>query len=158
MSCVQRSLPVHRTLRRLFSVATIAWAVAIPVAALAAGPAVPAAAQMAAALPYAIGAVICHQQAARSFTLWSHQLPVCARCTGLYAGAAFMTLVAAVHAPVLTRRRVALSLAALPTIGTLVYEWSTGIMPSNLLRAIAGVVLGAAVAWVILAALDDQVN
>lgn len=41
------------------------------------------------ALAYLSGSVICHQQPARSFHLASAQLPVCARCTGLYlAGAA----------------------------------------------------------------------
>ena len=48
--------------------------------------------------------------------------------------------------------------AALPTVATLVYEWSTGTMPSNTIRAFAGFPLGAAVALVILAAVDDQVN
>lgn len=33
---------------------------------------------------YAIGSVICHQRADRSFVLDGHQLPVCARCAGLY--------------------------------------------------------------------------
>jgi uncharacterized membrane protein len=149
---------VHRTLRWLFSAPAVLWAAAIPVAAFAAGPAVPVGIQMGAALPYAIGAIVCHQQPARSFALWSHQLPVCARCTGLYVGAAMVALVAAVNAPRVARPRTVLFMAALPTIATLAYEWSTGIMPSNLLRAITGVVLGAAVAWVILAALDDQVN
>ena len=142
----------------MFALVAVAWAAVIPLAALAAGPGVPAAVQVGAALPYAIGAVICHQQPARSFALWSHQLPVCARCTGIYAGAALVTLAAALRSPVVRRRRTLLLLAALPTIATLVFEWSTGITPSNLLRAITGVLLGAAVAWVILAALDDQVN
>jgi uncharacterized membrane protein len=158
MPCVEGHLAVHRTLRWLFSAAAVVWAVAIPAAAFAARPGVTVGIQVSAALPYAIGAIVCHQQPARSFALWSHQLPVCARCTGLYAGAALVALVAAVHAPRVVRRRAVLFMAALPTIATLAYEWSTGIMPSNLLRAITGVVLGAAVALIILSALDDQVN
>jgi len=151
----------------VFSVSAVLWAVALPLAALAAAPAVPAVVQMGAALPYAIGAVICHQQPARSFTLWSHQLPVCARCTGVYGGAAVLVLMASFrrakplrHTSTLTAvgLQKILILAALPTAATLVYEWSTGITPSNPLRAFTGVVLGAAIAWVILAALDDQVN
>lgn len=35
---------------------------------------------------YAIGSVICHQIPDRSFFLDGRQLPVCARCTGLYLG------------------------------------------------------------------------
>jgi hypothetical protein len=39
--------------------------------------------------------------------------------------------------------------AALPTVATLLFEWSTGSTPSNTVRALAGIPLGAAVAWVI---------
>ena len=49
-------------------------------------------------------------------------------------------------------------LASLPTLATLAYEWSTGAMPSHTLRAFAGFPMGAAVALVILTAVDDQVN
>ena len=48
--------------------------------------------------------------------------------------------------------------AALPTIATLAYEWTTGTMPSNSIRALAGFPLGAAVAAIVLAAEDNQVN
>ncbi len=51
-----------------------------------------------------------------------------------------------------------LLLAAAPSLATLAYEWSTGTMPSNTIRAFAGFPLGGAVALVILTALDDQVN
>ena len=37
---------------------------------------------------YAVGGVICHQLPERSFFLEGRQLPVCARCTGLYVGGA----------------------------------------------------------------------
>ena len=136
----------------------------IPTAALAAGRASGAPAfGMLAALPYAIGAVICHQQAARSFALWSQQLPVCARCTGIYVGAAIAALVsmsrlAAMNVVQGFSAAKTIAVAALPTLATLAYEWSTSATPSNIVRAIAGFPLGAAVAWVILAAVDDQVN
>ena len=41
-----------------------------------------------AAIVYGIGGVVCHQRPERSFYLWSTQFPVCARCAGIYAGAA----------------------------------------------------------------------
>ena len=41
-----------------------------------------------AAVVYAVGSLICHQLADRSFHLHGTQLPVCARCFGLYFGAA----------------------------------------------------------------------
>ena len=37
---------------------------------------------------YGIGSLVCHQLPARSFHLWSAQMPVCARCAGIYFGAA----------------------------------------------------------------------
>jgi uncharacterized membrane protein len=40
------------------------------------------------ALAYDAGRVICHQLPERSFFLEGRQLPVCARCTGLYLSAA----------------------------------------------------------------------
>ena len=33
---------------------------------------------------FAVGGLICHQRPERSFFINGHQLPVCARCTGLY--------------------------------------------------------------------------
>jgi uncharacterized membrane protein len=41
-----------------------------------------------AGLTYLIGSVLCHQRPERSFHLAGAQLPVCARCTGLYVGGA----------------------------------------------------------------------
>jgi hypothetical protein len=43
-----------------------------------------------------------------------------------------------------------LALAALPTVVTLAYEWTTGHMPSNTVRALAGLPLGAAVSWIVI--------
>ena len=40
------------------------------------------------ALIFAAGGLICHQRPERSFFLDGHQLPVCARCTGLYLSGA----------------------------------------------------------------------
>jgi uncharacterized membrane protein len=39
-------------------------------------------------LIFAVGSLICHQRPDRSFFVDGHQLPVCARCTGLYLSAA----------------------------------------------------------------------
>jgi uncharacterized membrane protein len=36
-----------------------------------------------------IGSAVCHQMAERSFILQGQQLPVCARCTGIYSGMFF---------------------------------------------------------------------
>jgi hypothetical protein len=37
---------------------------------------------------YGLGSLVCHQKADRSFFSCQRQWPVCARCTGLYLGAA----------------------------------------------------------------------
>jgi len=62
---------------------TLVWAACIvgaPLLAAVSGPLSGAA--------YVFGSIICHQLPDRSFHLAGVQLPVCARCTGLYLGAA----------------------------------------------------------------------
>ena len=85
-------------------------------------------------------------------------MPVCARCTGIYAGAAVTAIVATVRTlrpPSADTwvgpydKRTALVLAGLPTILTLVYEWTTGQTPANWIRAAAGVPIGVVVAWIV---------
>ncbi len=137
--------------RRAFVVATIGWAIALPLATAAAASPHPASAMYLSALSvFVTGRVICHQIAERSFALWGRQMPVCARCTGIYAGAAVAAAVASLRANDSRGAAVpALAVAALPTIATLVFEWTTGITPSNTIRAAAGLPIGAAVAWLI---------
>jgi len=164
-------------LRRAFSGASIAWALTLPLATFAASrPAASSVVYLLALAVYAIGSVICHQRPERSFYLWSHQMPVCARCTGIYVGAALAAIVLALRrgGPARPPRadpstlvlslskdelragtwvgpyaRTILALAALPTIATLAYEWTTGVTPSNWIRAASGLCLGAAVAALI---------
>jgi uncharacterized membrane protein len=150
--------------RRALVGSSVAWALMLPLATFAAAQAQSAHAWSAVALVvYAAGHVICHQLPGRSFHLWAQQMPVCARCTGLYFGASVAAIAAGVmglrpnsgsagFASNPHRARVILLLAALPTISTLVYEWTTGDMPANAVRAAAGFPLGAAVAWLIVRA------
>ncbi|MBI2835693.1 MAG: DUF2085 domain-containing protein [Acidobacteria bacterium] len=115
-----------------------------------------------AATAYLAGSFVCHQQAGRSFHLSGTQLPVCGRCVGLYAGAAISSAMAfglAWFRPARDKRpaigwRAALLGAAVPTVVTLGLEWSHVTPLSNLARAIAGVPLGAVVAWLVAAELD----
>jgi uncharacterized membrane protein len=112
---------------------------------------------------YAVGSLICHQLPARSFHLWTAQLPVCARCTGIYLGAA-AAAVAAVAQPdagaraAVRHARRWLALAVAPTVATLVYEWTAGIAPGNGIRFAAGLPIGIAAAWLVVSASADQVN
>ena len=138
-------------MRRAFAAAAIGWAGALPLGAWAAGVPHAAPAWYAAAVAiYGAGSFVCHQLPPRSFYLWATAMPVCARCTGIYAGAALTALASVVwpgRAAAPGRR--ALILAAVPTLATLAYEWTTGHVPSNLIRAMAGVPLGGVVAWIV---------
>jgi uncharacterized membrane protein len=110
-----------------------------------------------AGLTYLAGALICHQLPGRSFHTAGAQLPVCARCLGIYAGVALTTmfLMPGFRVPrsmVPGSRRVLIG-GTVPTLMTLVMEWLGVWAPSNLARAAAGVVLGAAIAFVVADAL-----
>ena len=137
----------------------LAW-----VALLAAAPLLPT---PAAALLYAAGSLICHQLPDRSFYLQGFQLPVCARCLGLYAGGAIGSMVALLLAPrtgapsvdagagrgFTPRRKRATyaitAIAALPTAITFTLEWGAGWPFTNTTRAVAALPLGAIVAFVV---------
>ena len=87
-------------LRPAFIASSIAWALLLPLAPFLAVRPHPAPALV--AFLYAVyltGGAICHQLPERSFDLWGHQMPVCARCTGIYAGAALAAIVATWMAP-----------------------------------------------------------
>jgi len=106
-----------------------------------------------AGLLYALGSRICHQRPERSFHLFAAQLPVCARCSGIYAGAAIGALLAR-SGPIRARLfssspRMLLVAGALPTLVTLATEWSGVWAAGNEARAAAGVCLGVAVAFVV---------
>ena len=141
-----------------FVALSIAWAVTLPVAAFAASrprPDSTAWGDAFAFIVYDIGRLICHQRPERSFFPFGAQLPVCARCAGIYGGAALMAVVALAwaHSPrrADVARRVLLA-AAVPTVLTLVYEWSSGQTPGHWIRAVSGAPLGAAVTWIVCAA------
>jgi len=118
---------------------------------------------------YLLASVICHQHADRSFHLWGVQLPVCARCTGLYAGAAAGALAAVAAAERQRWRRlrdrssqslgawrIGLIVAAVPTAVTVVLERLFGLGIPNASRAWAGGVLGAAVAWIVVSSIRGR--
>jgi len=140
-------------LRRAFVAAAAAWAAVIFLAPLAAHRPGSAASGFAWAV-YSVGHLVCHQLPERSFALLATPLPVCARCTGLYVGAAAAALFVPAFDDARRRRilagaRALLVVVAIPTAVTLAYEWTTGVMPANWMRAAAGVPLGAAIAWII---------
>ena len=114
---------------------------------------------------YVLGSLVCHQRPERSFHPWDIQVPVCARCEGIYLAAPFgigLILSARRHgSPRLASRRLwqrVVSLACLPTILTLAWEWTTGDMTSGMVRAAAGGVLGAAIAATVAAVATGELR
>jgi uncharacterized membrane protein len=139
-------------MRRAVLAAVVVWACALPLAAYAASrPHAAETVYLFAVAVYHMGAVVCHQLPARSFWLWGVQMPVCARCTGIYTGAALVSVFSIVAVPSIgdAAARRALILASLPTVATLGYEWTTGDMPANWLRALAGLAIGGAIVVVL---------
>jgi len=107
------------------------------------------------ALIYQACALICHQRPERSFHLSGVQLPVCARCFGLYASGAIGALTACIVAERwrgdgrAEDARWALAIAAVPTALTLGCEWIGLWYPSGAARALAAIPLGAVAGWVL---------
>ena len=113
---------------------------------------------------FAVGSVICHQLPERSFFLDGRQLPVFARCTGLYlSGAAGLAVWCTVKLlrgwrPQTVPPRLAMSLLAIVATPTVV-SYLTGVLGvwdgSNLTRAVLAVPLGV-VAGAVVAAVSTK--
>lgn len=106
------------------------------------------------ALAYALASFVCHQLPARSFHYGLVQLPVCARCTGIYTGAAIGSVLFAINMPriaALSRRAVLLASSA-PVAITVALEWAGAWAPGNVIRAVTGLILGVAAAFVVVGA------
>ncbi len=114
---------------------------------------------------YLAGSLVCHQRAARSFHRFGAQLPVCARCSGLYllvplgAWLGFVygrrqQLPARTNEAARVRKwRATLVVAALPTALTVLVEWA-GLAPmTNSVRAMSALPAGLAVGWVVASAI-----
>jgi len=108
-----------------------------------------------AAVVYFAAGQVCHQQPERSFHTHNETWPVCARCAGLYLAAPFGA------AWFLARRRrgsrsvrvtprVVFAMAAVPTVLTIAWEWAGLGVPSNTIRLLSALPLGAAIMWVLL--------
>ena len=104
-----------------------------------------------------IGAIISHQRPERSFFIAAMQMPVCARCTGLYVGAALAVPLALLVASPLPgqRARWIFAAAALPTAITWTLEAGGALAFSNAARFAAALPWGAVAAWLVLAVLGE---
>lgn len=134
----RRYNPGVRHVRTLLAAAAFSW-LTLLAAAPSAALGIPAS-----GATYLFGSFVCHQHAARSFHLGAAQLPVCARCLGLYAGALIGLLIW--RAPSRDRMRTVLLAAAAPTALTWTAE-AIGLWdPGNAMRFGGALPLGAAAA------------
>jgi uncharacterized membrane protein len=124
------------------------------------------------AATYQLGARVCHQHADRSFHIGAVQMPVCARCAGLYGGAAAGAIVGLAWMRPRRRRanllrvlqqhlRPVLLAAACPTVVLWALEHTVNVDMSNWVRCVGALPLGAVVAafvvtWLAGAASDDN--
>lgn len=106
------------------------------------------------AIVYEAAGLICHQRPERSFHLAGVQLPVCARCFGLYVSGAAGAVAASLAAAPVSRRSeggnaaLLLALATVPTAVTVAAEWFGILYPGGVARAVAALPLGIAAGWV----------
>ena len=107
---------------------------------------------------YQAGALVCHQRPERSFHLVGAQLPVCARCFGLYLSGAVVLTFASRNRRSLSARaaRTLLALAALPIATTVALEWLGTIQTSNVQRMLTGLPLGCAAGVMIVRSLSGR--
>jgi hypothetical protein len=141
----------HAAVRRLtaaFLAASLLWLAALVAAPHALHAEAGAPRRLAAGGVYLAGRVVCHQQPERSFVAAGHPLPVCARCTGVYAAVPLACLLALALPGGRARRlwawagtRRGILVAALPTVISVVVEWTTGWTDPGW-RAMTGAVLG----------------
>lgn len=113
----------------------------------------------AAALVYDAAGRICHQRPERSFRLEGIQLPVCARCFGLYAAGvagALLGWTASARRRRPSRDRLLLLAAAFPTAITFSLEFIGLAAFSNISRFVAALPLGLAAGSVFIGALRAE--
>ena len=150
-------------LARLLTAAAIAWPLVAGAAlwqraALSASPGGPSMSALS-AFVYAAASRVCHQRPERSFHTHDVAWPVCARCAGLYLAAPFAALVALrrrSHNASRLQPLQLVALAAIPTALTLFWEWGGLGTPSNLVRFVTAVPLGAAIAFVLIATVSER--
>jgi uncharacterized membrane protein len=151
----------------LVAFAATGWMTAIVTAPRAAADVTRPASRSFAAVAYASGARVCHQQPARSFHSDGRSWPVCARCTGLYAGAvagAWLAVLATAgrrsgRASLRAERfRWPLLAALAPTAATWILEFAGLAAFSNAVRFSIAAPLGAVAAWIVTSLVAGRVE
>jgi hypothetical protein len=145
----------------VLTVMSCGWAVLILAAPYLATRASPASTSFrGAAIPYLAGRFVCHQRPDRSFHVQGAQLPVCARCSGLYVGAPFGAVLGLRRRLRRAERDVRLRLVLVSTAAPTAVAWAleaAGLVSFGLWeRAALALPLGFAICWVAAAALDES--
>jgi uncharacterized membrane protein len=130
-----------------FVLATAAWPVTLGAALV---DHIDGAPRLASSLVYLSASRICHQRVERSFATAGVKWPVCGRCAGLYLSAPLGALLALGTSARLAGRSLAvLVAAAVPTVLTVVAEWSGVVPVTSVARFLAAFPLGAALGMVL---------
>lgn len=108
-----------------------------------------------ASMVYQGAGLICHQRPERSFHIGGVQLAVCGRCFGLYVSGALGAAAAWLGARrrSIGRARLALLIVSIPTALTVSLEFIGIIHPTNVVRAVSALPLGATAAWIFVTSL-----
>lgn len=147
-----------RYLAAALTIVAFAWCAVVVTAPVAVARGWPYIAPLAAGVYHGAGR-ICHQRPERSFHAAGVQLPVCARCFGLYASGAAgallgWTALAGLHRR--SRDRWLLLAAAVPTALTFTLEFAGFAALSNTIRFAAALPLGLAAGWLFVRVLLDE--
>jgi uncharacterized membrane protein len=101
---------------------------------------------------YRSASIVCHQKTERSFTVAKMQMPVCARCFGLYLAGGAGAFAAFVFgrrrpSPNVHAVRMVLAAAAVPLLVSVGLEWFGVIQGSNVSRFASALPLGLSAGW-----------
>ena len=112
----------------------------------------------AAALLYLIFSPVCHQDPTRSFALFGHACAVCHRCTGIYFGLFFVSLIPGKPAAMIVephRRRSWIACATVPMLLDVFLPFASLWTSTPVSRVLTGGLFGAMLASLLMPALEE---
>ncbi len=105
--------------------------------------------------PDKIYSLVCHQDAAKSFFIGGYKLEVCARCTGIYSGAAIFSIAGLLFSRLRPRDKKWLLYSMIPMAADVIF-YSAGIYDySKWVAFSTGMILGSASILYIFTGIED---